>query len=231
MAYSSSRVAVSIRQTLFYITAQLAKDMKLIIFGPQASGKGTQAVMLAKELGLAHISSGERLRQEVASGSALGQKMREHMDRGELVPTDLLQAMIKRAIHESHGKFILDGFPRTAEQAEWLDMQTPIDHVIVLTIRDKTAVERIGGRRECPKGHGFNVATKPPRHEGLCDECGLPLHQRSDDTAAAVMKRLQIYHSQTAPLIEHYKEKVVTVDGEPDIAEVHFAVLKALHHR
>jgi adenylate kinase len=205
--------------------------MKYIIFGAQASGKGTQAEMLAKELGLKHISAGELLRQEVAAGSHHGKLIKAHQDKGELVPNELVYAVIKKAIQDSHGKFILDGFPRTQAQAEWLDLNVNIDKVIVLKISDKTAVERIGGRRECPNGHTYHVKFNPPKREGICDQDSLPLRQRTDDTAAAIMKRLQIYHEQTKPVIDHYKTKVVEIDGEPNIKDVHIAVMKAVHHR
>lgn len=201
--------------------------MKLIILGPQASGKGTQAEMLAKEFGIHHISTGEKLREEVASGSRLGHLMQERMDHGELVPNELVYKMMQRLI-EQHSKFVLDGFPRTEEQAKWLDTVTDIDHVIVLKIKDKTAIDRIGGRVECPKGHDYHLKFKPPKKDGVCDEDGLPLKKRSDDTAVAIMKRLQLYHEQTEPLIRHYKDRVIEIDGEPSIRDVHLALLKRL---
>lgn len=203
--------------------------MKLIIFGAQASGKGTQAEMLSKELGLAHLSAGEMLRQEVASGSRAGKMLKEHMDKGELVPDELVYKIIKQRIEQSHGKFILDGFPRNKDQAAWLDTVTNIDKVISLEIEDKTALDRISGRRECQKGHNYNIKTNPPKVEGICDEDGLPLKKRSDDTSVAIMKRLELFHNQTEPLLEYYKSKVVKINGEPDINMVHFAVLKAVH--
>jgi len=205
--------------------------MRLIIIGPQASGKGTQASMLAKEMGLSHLSMGEKLRQEAASGSRLGHQIKERIDKGELVPNELVEKMTKRLIKESNGKFILDGFPRNEEQARFLDLITPIDHVIQLKVSDKTAVERIGGRRECPKGHDYHVFYKPPKKEGVCDVDGLPLHRRADDTSAAIMKRLQTYHNRTEPVLAHYKGKVLDINGEQGIRDVHFAILKALHKR
>ena len=203
----------------------------IIILGPQASGKGTQAEMLAHELNHRHISMGEKLREEVASGSKLGQMMKAHMDNGELVPDDLTYKMILRELERSPNGAILDGFPRTIAQAKFLDDHIEIAHVIALTISDKTAVERIGGRRECPKGHNYHTKYNPPKKPGFCDTDGLPLRQRSDDTPATIMKRLALYHEQTEPLIAHYKSKVISINGEPSIPEVHLAVLKALHHR
>jgi adenylate kinase len=205
--------------------------MKLIILGAQASGKGTQAEMLSKELGLEHIATGERLRQEAASGSRLGQMIKSHIDKGELVPDELVQKMVQHLIERSNGKFILDGFPRTTQQMQFLDNVTNIDHVILLEIADKTAIERIGGRRECPKGHNYHLQYKPPQKEGICDEDGLPLQRRADDTAVAIMKRLQIFHEQSTPVIDHYKAKTLRINGEQSIKDVHLAILKAMHHK
>ena len=205
--------------------------MHYIIIGAQASGKGTQADMLAKEAGIIHISTGELLRQEVATGNALGKRLKEHLDRGELVPNDLVFKMLQRAIDHAKGGFILDGFPRTVEQAKFLDVATHIDKVIVLEINDKTAIARISGRRECAKGHNYNLLTNPPKKASVCDIDGLPLKQRSDDTPVAIKKRLDTYHQETEPVIAHYKDKVININGEPPIQDVHFAILKALHHK
>jgi adenylate kinase len=215
-------------EAVFYTLLCAERNMRIIIFGPQASGKGTQSEMLAKESGVMHISVGERLRQEAASGSALGKRMKERMDKGEMVSDDLVEKMIKRLIEESEGKFVLDGFPRTEAQARWLDLITRIDRILVLSISDKTAIERIGGRRECAKGHDFHLLYKPPKKENTCDECGLPLKKRADDTSVAIMKRLQLYHEQTEPMIKHYQDRIITIDGERSIPDVHHAILKAL---
>ncbi len=203
----------------------------LIILGPQASGKGTQAAMLAQEFGFAHISMGEKLREEASSGSKLGQILKGFMDKGELVPDEYTMKIALREIqHADHG-FIFDGFPRNVAQAKFLDEHTRIDKVVVLDLTDKVAVERIGGRRECAKGHTYHLKFKPPKHEGLCDEDNLPLRQRSDDTSVAVMKRLALFHEITSPVIAHYKDRVLHIDGSASIPDVHKAVLKALHHK
>jgi adenylate kinase len=203
----------------------------LLILGPQASGKGTQASMLAQELNIRHIGMGERLREEAASGSRLGRVIKAHIDKGELVPDELTCKMILREIERAPRGCILDGFPRNIEQAEFLDKNVGVDTVIVLTLSDKTAIERIGGRRECPKGHDYHLKYNPPKRQGVCDIDGLPLQQRSDDIPAAIKKRLQLYHEQTEPVIEHYRSKVITIDGEAPIPDVHLAILKALHHK
>ncbi len=208
-----------------------APHKHLIILGPQASGKGTQAEMLAEEFGFKHISMGEKLREEVASGSKLGQTLKGFMDRGELVPDEYTLKIALREIQNSPDGFILDGFPRNTVQSKFLDEHTRIDKVIVLDLNDKIAIERITGRRECQKGHTYHILYNKPKKEGICDEDNLPLRQRSDDTAPAVLKRLALFHQITAPVIEHYKGKVIHIDGTPSIPDVHKAVLKVVHQK
>lgn len=203
----------------------------LILLGPQASGKGTQAEMLCQEFGLKHISMGEKLREEVASGSKLGQVLKGFMDRGELVPDEYTLKIALREIQSSPNGFILDGFPRDDAQAKFLDDHTRIDKVIVLDLSDKIALERITGRRECQKGHTYHLVYNKPKQDGVCDEDHLPLRQRTDDTSAAVLKRLALFHQVTAPVIAHYKSKVVHVDGTPSIPEVHKTILKIVHQK
>jgi len=203
--------------------------MKIIILGPQGSGKGTQAELLAKDLGLTRITMGERLRQEVASGSRLGQMIKELIDKGEMVPDELVQKMIQHHIEASRGKFILDGFPRNASQANWLDNIINIDKVILLDVKDKTSIERLTSRRECAKGHTYNLMTNPPKKKDFCDEDGLPLKKRDDDVTIAIIRRLETYHSQTKPLLQHYKDKLLHVDGEQNIPSVYRNILKLLH--
>jgi adenylate kinase len=207
-------------------------NMKLIILGPQASGKGTQADLLSQVFGVKHVSMGDCLRQEVAARSRIGLKVKELMDRGELVSDELTNKIAKKATDDAQGKFILDGYPRTLEQVKYVEDNIHIDKVIVLTISEKTAIERMGGRRQCQNGHTFHIKFHPPKKEGICDECGLPLKQRSDDTTVAIMKRLQNYREQTKPVIEYYSKQhnVITINGEPPIKEVHQAIVKALHH-
>ncbi|MDD9954138.1 MAG: adenylate kinase [Candidatus Woesearchaeota archaeon] len=171
--------------------------MKLLIMGPQASGKGTQAALIAKEFGLKHISTGDLFRAEVAGETELGKQVKELLDAGQLVPDSLTNEIAKKHIEAADG-FILDGYPRTATQAAFLDTVTAIDKVLVLEVADETAMERIKGRG------------------------------RSDDTEEALRNRLAQYHEQTKPLIEYYGEKVVRVDGEPGIEDVTKAIFAVL---
>ena len=201
---------------------------QLIIFGPQGSGKGTQAQMLEQELGLAHLNIGERLRHEVQERTPIGKQVKPLMDRGEMVSTEIVQKLVGKLVREAHKGFVLDGFPRTATQAAFLDTVTGIDRAIVLRLSDKAAVARIDGRVGCTNGHDYHTTLKPPKKKGVCDECGLPLKRRADDTKAALMKRLAIYHEQTEPLLAHYKGKLLIVDGDQSIAKVHQDIIKGL---
>lgn len=184
--------------------------------------------MLAHHFGIAHISMGERLRHEVAGETPIGKQIKEHLDKGEFVPTELTNKIIARFLRQTHKGFIIDGYPRTEEQAQFLDMTTKIDHVLLIKISDKTAIERIGGRRECANGHDFHVSHNPPKKEGICDECGLPLRKREDDTSVAIMTRLAQYHRETEPMLKHYKEKIIEIDGSQSIPQVHQEILKKL---
>ncbi|MBR9703155.1 nucleoside monophosphate kinase [Candidatus Woesearchaeota archaeon] len=202
----------------------------VVIIGPQASGKGTQAKVLAKKLGISHVSSGDLFRAEIASGSQLGQQIKEIIDEGNLVPKELNDAIIRQALEAHPNGILLDGYPRTPEQAEFLDSQITVDLVLVLEVPDEICIERIGGRRVCPKGHGFHVEYKPPKQDGVCDIDGLPLKMRDDDKPEAVAKRLGIYHEQTVPVIKHYdaQGKVVRVDGKQSIDQVSRLIEDAL---
>jgi|TARA_Y100000588_G_scaffold257080_1_gene271631 adenylate kinase len=205
--------------------------MNLILLGPPGAGKGTQAKRLEDAYGLIQLSTGDMLRAAVASGSEIGQKAREIMERGELVSDEIMIAMIRDRIQQPdcvHG-FILDGFPRTTVQAEVLDamlanMDVKIDHVIEMTVDDAALVERITGRYSCAKcGAGYHDKYQQPETDGVCDKCGsTEFSRRKDDKAETVTSRLQAYHAQTAPLLPYYKTKGVlkAVDGMADIDEV-----------
>jgi adenylate kinase len=205
--------------------------MRVVIMGPPGAGKGTQAKRLAERFGLSHLSSGDILRAQKSSGSELGKKLRTYMDAGALVPDEVVVAIMAGAIAaQAKDGLLLDGFPRTLAQAQALDRQLeqlclPLELVLVVDVPDEAVVERIVGRRSCPKcKRPYHVKYLRPRNDGRCDDCGLELQQRSDDTEETVKKRLAAYHAQTAPVIEYYtgagRAPVVKVDGRGSPDEV-----------
>lgn len=183
--------------------------MKIIISGPPGSGKGTRAVRIAKALSLAHISTGDLFRKEIASGTELGKTAKEIVERGQLVPDQLTVDMLKKRLLEEDCKagFVLDGFPRTVKQAEMLKDITDVDHFLNLEVSNQIIIDRITSRRTC-KGCGaiFNIKTMPPKVEGKCDHCSSDIIQRDDEKLEVISQRLKIYDSQTKPLIEFYSK-------------------------
>ena len=208
--------------------------MRIIIMGPQGAGKGTQAAKLEEETGATHIETGDLVREEIKSGSELGQKIKEYSDKGELVPDEIIIDMTKPYLDENDS-WILDGFPRTQEQAKALDealedIGEKLDKVIVLEADDDALVERLSGRRQSEAtGEVYHVEHNPPPEEGSEEDPG-PFVQREDDTEEAIRNRLNSYHEETEPLKDFYEEKgiLVTVDASKDIDEVTQEVLEAV---
>jgi adenylate kinase len=208
--------------------------------GPPGAGKGTQAKRLVERFGLAHLSSGDIFRAERASGSALGRKLAEYMDAGKLVPDETVVDVMASAIakNSAGAGLLLDGFPRTVPQAEALDRQLdrigkPLDAVMVIAAEDDLIVDRVTGRRGCPKcGKVYHVRNIPPKTEGVCDGCGTALVHRGDDTEKLVRQRLAAYRRQTAPVVAYYRArpglKLVEADGNKDAGEVYDALAAAV---
>jgi adenylate kinase len=211
----------------------------VILLGPPGVGKGTQGVLLAEGAGLEHVSTGDLLRKHRKEGTALGRLAQSYMDRGELVPDELILDMVRGVLASlSQGQgVVFDGFPRTDVQAERLvpvlaELERGVDLVVVLEADDEVIVRRLGGRRSCPQcGAVYNVYTSPPEQQGRCDRCGSALVHRDDDKPETIRRRLEVYREETEPLIRYYQESpasVVFVNGDRDPEEVQSDVRAAL---
>ena len=204
--------------------------MNLILLGPPGAGKGTQAVKIVEKYNIPHISTGDIFRENIKKGTELGKKAQEYMNKGELVPDDLVVEIACSRLLEDDCKegFLLDGFPRTIPQAEALDnMGVEIQHVINIDISDEKIINRMSGRRACLNcGATYHIVSIPPKKEGICDVCGSELVLRDDDKPETVKNRLKVYHDQTQPLIDFYEAKGVlrTVDGTLPMEEVFEAI-------
>ena len=208
--------------------------MNLILLGAPGAGKGTQAELLSKKLSIPAISTGNMLREAMANGSALGQKVKKIMDEGSLVPDDIvLDIVAERVAREDCRKgFILDGVPRTLAQAEAMEAKNlRIDHVISIEIDDSVIEGRMAGRRVCGKcGASYHLTANPPKTMGVCDLCEGQLVTRKDDAPETVHRRLQVYHAQTEVLKDFYRErgKLVLVEGNQSIEDTNRDILKAI---
>jgi len=217
------------------------EQLHFILLGAPGAGKGTQAVTLSKRLGLSHIASGDIFRQEQASGSELGNVAKSYMEKGLLVPDEVTVKMIlgRIAAPDCAKGVILDGFPRTLEQAKALDEALAgngksVSMVLYIKVSTEELLRRLSGRwicRDCQAP--YNVVESPPRVEGKCDHCGGELYQRADDTEETAKKRLDVYVAQTLPLIEYYNKagKLVEIDGEGKIEDVTQALVAVMEER
>ena len=208
--------------------------LKLIFLGAPGAGKGTQAEILSAKLSIPTISTGNILRAAIKEGTKTGLEAKSYMDDGKLVPDSVIIGIVSQRLEQpdcAHG-FILDGVPRTIGQAEALDKAgVRFDHVVSIEISDEEIEARMEGRRVCSKcGAPYHIKAKPPKQEGVCDSCGGPVVQRDDDKPETVRGRLEVYHSETEPLKDYYKEKGIlnVVDNQPTIAGTTEVILEAL---
>jgi adenylate kinase len=206
-------------------------ELNLILLGPPGAGKGTQAERLVEDFGLPYYATGEILRGAVKEGTELGRKAKEYMDRGDLVPDEVISGVIGERIAsaEALDGFLLDGFPRTIAQAEALEVALePLGRrptaVLSIEVPDEEVVRRLSGRRVCERnGHPYHVDFDPPKNDGFCDQDGSPLVQRDDDQEETVKHRLEVFHEQTAPLADYYERQGLLrrFDGSRAPDEVH----------
>jgi len=204
--------------------------IRIVLLGPPGSGKGTQASALEAKHGIPHIASGDLLRANVKENTALGQQAKPYMDRGELVPDELILDMMAARLSEPDAQqgYVLDGFPRTVAQAESLEQRLAkldqgLDAVIYLAVPEDEILRRLSGRRTCPECHAvYHVDTMPPQKEGICDKCGAKLIQRDDEKPEVIRKRLEVYTEQTRPLLEFYRQRglLEEVDGTIGVENV-----------
>ena len=212
--------------------------MFLVFLGAPGAGKGTQAAIISRKVGLAHVASGDLFRQSVGKGTELGKSVKAYMDKGALVPDEVTIQLISERLNEPDCKLgcVFDGFPRTIEQAEALDKMLAgrgwaIDKAIYIEVPEKELLKRLGGRWICRKCQApYHEVTSPPKTPGKCDKCGGELYQRSDDTEETVKERLKVYFTQTTPVLDYYKKegRLVTVDGKLGIEEVSEKIVDVL---
>jgi adenylate kinase len=213
-------------------------SVRVAFLGPPGAGKGTQARDLAQEWRVLHLATGDMLREAVAAGSPLGREARGYMDRGALVPDDvIIRMMAERLSAADAGRgFILDGFPRTIAQAEALarllkDIGQTLDTVVYFDVSEPELLRRLTGRRVCRAcGHSYHLTSNPPKRAGVCDACGGELYQRDDDGEATVRKRLEVYQRQTAPLLDYYRQRnlLAPVSGEGALAAIRDSIRAAV---
>jgi len=212
--------------------------MKIIVLGPPGAGKGTQAKKIAFKFGIPHISTGDLFRDNIKNETELGIKAKVYIDKGLLVPDDLvLDLIVERfSFDDCKDGYVLDGFPRTLVQAKALDdvlerHNDKVEYTIEVNVPDEVIISRMGGRRACLTcGRTYHVETLRPEIEGVCDHCGTQLVLRDDDKPETVEKRLEVYHKQTQPLIDYYREKGIlyTVDGTDEINKIHEEIIRVL---
>lgn len=199
------------------------KNVNIVLIGPPGSGKGTHFETIANKFGLVHYSTGDMLRDEVAKNSEDGKIAKSYMDKGELVPSDIVEKLTRKNLLSSDVGHVIDGSPRSVSEAEFLDkIGLNINAVLYLDVDDNEIIKRVSGRRVCNCGASYHVLYNKPKKDGICDKCGSKLYQRSDDTFNTVKNRLDTFHQQTEPVVEYYEKqgKLVKINGNGSIDEV-----------
>lgn len=205
--------------------------MKVILIGAPGAGKGTQAARISAALGIPAISTGDIIRGAIRDRTPLGMELKAIIESGALAPDDVINRLVAERLGQPDCQkgFLLDGFPRTVEQANFLESAGGIDKVIDLAVSDEDIRRRMTGRRFCPKCQKtYHIVYQKPRRDGVCDGCGTDLEIRADDKPETVMERLRVYHEKTEPILHYYGDRVAHVDGNQDPDKVTEAVLAAL---
>src|SRR3989338_5933547 len=208
--------------------------LRIILIGPQGSGKGTQAELLMKKFAIPQISTGNILRDNMEKGTELGKVVRQNINEGKLVPDEVTIGIVKERLGrpDCRDGFILDGFPRNLVQADGLKKISNVDMVIEIYVPDRESIKRISGRRTCKKCNAvYHVFYNPPKIQEIFDKCGSRLVQREDDREDTIRKRLELYHKETKPLVNFYKNKHIKIDGVNSIENVFEKILEELKKR
>jgi adenylate kinase len=214
----------------------MKNQLNIVLFGPQGSGKGTQAELLSEKYHLPVLSPGEIFRQEIKKQTNLGKLVESHLKQGYLVPDEIVNDVVIKKIQSKEYKngFILDGYPRNMAQLETLEKFARISYAFEIMVSDKEVIKRLSGRRICQNcGAVYHLQSKPPKVPGICDKCGGKLYQRDDDQPEAIKKRLEIYHQETEPLLDYYyrNKKLIRINGEQPIEKVFKDIVEALESK
>lgn len=217
---------------LMYNLGHMKQLPKIVILGPQGSGKGTQADLLARRFRIPHISAGDLLRQERATHSRLGKKIATIIDHGNMVPDAIMSQIIRQRMQRPDAKrgWILDGYPRFVTQYRTFNTFAKPNIAILLKLPGQMVTKRLADRRSCANGHIYHLRHQPPRRRGFCDRDGLPLQPREDDTPKAIKNRLHLYHRQTEPIMDIYRRQgiLITIDAKPKISVVDRSISQQL---
>lgn len=214
----------------------MGDDPRLVLLGKQGAGKGTQAVLLAEHYGIPHLSTGDMFRAQAELGTSFGLEAKRYMDAGELVPDEIVLGVIKESLAPGgalSGGFVLDGFPRTLDQAEELDRVLdgrPLDAAVMIEVPHDVVMHRLAGRRVCRRCQRVYHVDMPPSHPWVCDTCGGDVVQRDDDTEEAINRRLEIYERDTMPIADRYRvqDRLVSADGVGTGEEIAIRLISAL---